>query len=123
MDKKLLAAYANLRKQEMSEAYDFLTAEGIVARAEILEKNFPHLDCAGVALYEHRKVFTDPDLIRYENVTDGDLREILDRAKQYDGEWYHSYATFTVGEEMSPLASEVAALPSSAGVYITHLVE
>ena len=73
----------------------------------------------GATLYVAKAVQSDPDIQLYENPSDAELEEILLKAADYTGTWYHSHVVFTFTGEWTPLQARVAELDEDSGVFLT----
>jgi hypothetical protein len=73
----------------------------------------------GATLYVAKAVQSDPDIRLYENPTDAELEEVLLKAADYSGTWYHSHVVFTSTGDWSPLQKRVAELDEESGVFLS----
>lgn len=72
----------------------------------------------GATIYVARAVETDPDVKLYENPSDAELEEVLLKAADYTGTWYHSRVVLTYSGEWSALQAKVAGLDDESGVFL-----
>lgn len=72
----------------------------------------------GATLFVSQAVAADPEIKQYENPTDEQMHEILDRAANYTGTWYHSKVTLYSTGKWTPLQAKVAELDEESGVFL-----
>lgn len=70
---------------------------------------------------EIEEIEEDPNLSRYENPSENEMVNILEKAATYTGPWYHTTVLFDmealVPEEYKTLRTGLLNLPVSKGVY------
>lgn len=72
---------------------------------------------------EMHNISSDDTIARYDEPTVEDLTEIIQKAKEYTGSWYHSEVTlpeWLISKEYSLLQKEVEELGQNAGIVISH---
>ena len=77
----------------------------------------------GATLYVAHAVDADPEIAKYDDPTDEELQQVLDRAASYDGDWYHSRVTLNYTGSWSPLQEQIAELDEESGVFIVFNYE
>lgn len=100
-----------------------LSENGVKVRADVIMKDRNEGESSavrvGASLHVSRLIESDPDIIYYDNPTDAELEEILARAANYTGSWYHSYVVLTLSGEWSSLQCKVAELDDESGIFLS----
>lgn len=73
----------------------------------------------GATLYVAKAVESDPEIRLYENPSDAELEEVLLKAADYTGTWYHSHVVLTFTGDWTPLQAKVAELDEESGVFLS----
>jgi hypothetical protein len=117
--------------QQFSEEFDRiventlfeLRESGYKVRTDIIMKERNEGESSavrvGATLYVAKAVESDPEIQLYENPTDAELEEILLKAADYTGTWYHSRVVLTYTGEWTPLQVKVAELDEESGVFLS----
>ena len=74
-------------------------------------------------IVELREIDNDDAIVRHDEPTIEELKEIIHKAKSYTGSWYHSKVTLPgwfISKEYSLLQKEVEELGQNAGIVISH---
>ena len=116
--------------QRFSEEFDNIVTEtlselntnGVRLRTDIImsERNEGESSPVrlGATLYVSKAVNNDPDIKHYENPTEDELLEILNKSENYTGTWYHSKVTLYFRGKWTPLQAKVAELDEESGVFL-----
>lgn len=108
-------------RDSIAESYAFWKSQGRKVRPDILWREVESGSDLEIAatLYVMKLVEADKSIPRYDNPTQAEMQEILERAASYEGDWYHSIVKLEMSDDWTPLHQAIDDLPYSAGVSLS----
>lgn len=109
-DRKVCSTLQELVERQAHERFETLmeaSGEGLSSPVRV-----------GAEVYIAHAVEDDPKVAKYDNPSDLELLEVLNRAAKYTGDWYHSRVVLKFYGSWSPLQRAVAELEEESGVFV-----